>query len=41
LSSSIEHWVLFEGIIVGAITWDEYDFKAFTWGEIRDVIINP
>lgn len=41
LASTIEHWVVFEGIIGGTITWDEYDFKVFTWGEIRNVIINP
>ena len=38
---TFEHWVVFEEVIGGTITWDEYDFKVFTWGEIMDVIINP
>lgn len=39
--SPIEHWVVFEGVIGGTISWDLYDFQVFTWGEIRDVIIDP
>ncbi len=39
--STIEHWVVFEGIIGGTISWDEYDFKVFTWGRIEKIIINP
>lgn len=41
LVSSIEHWVVFDGVIGGTITWDEYDFKVFSWGEIRNVVVNP
>ncbi|OWP74209.1 hypothetical protein [Flavobacterium oreochromis] len=39
--STIEHWVVFEEIIGGTINADEFDFKIFTWGELRDVIIEP
>ena len=39
--STIEHWVVFEGIIGGTISWGEYDFKVFTWGGVEDVIVNP
>lgn len=39
--STLEHWVVFENVINETITWDEYDFKIFTWGEIVDIIINP
>ena len=41
LLSTFEHWVVFEGVIGGTINWDEFDFKVFTWGEIRNVTINP
>lgn len=41
LLNTIEHWIVFEEVIGGTITWDEYDFKVFTWGEIKDIIINP
>jgi|GEM_PF-1168165 len=39
--TTIEHWVVFEGIIDGTISWDEYDFKVFTWGSIKKVLVNP
>lgn len=39
--STIEHWVVFEGIIGGTITPDLYDFEVFTWGEIRKLRITP
>lgn len=39
--STIEHWVVFEGVIGGTITWDMYDFNVFTWGKIQKVVINP
>jgi hypothetical protein len=39
--STIEHWVVFEGIIGGTISWDEYDFKVFTWGAVEKITINP
>ncbi|MBL4745804.1 MAG: DUF4280 domain-containing protein [Flavobacteriaceae bacterium] len=39
--STIEHWVVFEGVIGGTITWDKYDFKVFTWGDIKEIKINP
>ena len=26
--------------IGSTINWDEYDFKVFTWGEIKKMIIN-
>lgn len=38
---TLEHWIVFEGIIGDTINWDEYDFKVFTWGEIKKIIINP
>lgn len=41
LFSTMEHWIVFEGVIGGTISWDEYDFKVFTWGEIKDVIVDP
>lgn len=39
--STIEHWVVFEGVIGGTITPDLYDFEVFTWGEIRKIKITP
>ena len=29
LFSTMEHWIVFEGVIGGTISWDEYDFKVF------------
>ena len=31
----------FEGVIGLTINWDKYDSNVFTWGTLRDVIINP
>jgi hypothetical protein len=38
---TLEHWIVFEEVIGGTISWDEYDFKVFTWGEMKDIIVNP
>jgi hypothetical protein len=39
--STIEHWVVFEGLIESTISPDWYKFKVFTWGTKENVIINP
>ena len=39
--STFEHWVVFDHVIGGTISWDEYDFKIFTWGKMTDIIVNP
>jgi hypothetical protein len=41
LLSTLEHWIVFEEVIDGTISWDKYDFEAFTWGERRKIEINP
>jgi len=41
LLSTLEHWVVFDEIIGGSLTWDEFDFKIFTWGTMKDIIIKP
>lgn len=38
---TLEHWIVFDSVIGDTISWDEYDFKAFTWGEMKNIIINP
>ncbi|WP_438711616.1 hypothetical protein ACSTS3_03255 [Aquimarina muelleri] len=39
--TTIEHWVVFEGIVGGTLSWDEYEFKVFTWGGFENIINNP
>ena len=41
LLSALEHWVVFDEVIGGTISWDEYDFKIFTWGEMKNIVIDP
>jgi len=41
LFGTIEHWIVFDEIIGGTISWDEYDIKVFTWGQMKDIIVSP
>jgi hypothetical protein len=41
LFDTLEHWIVFDRVIGDTISWDEYDFNAFTWAEMKDIIVDP